>query len=64
MRHPASGSKWSRNHAQHCGGDRDWLEAHAFPAGFTVIPRGRTGHYGHGESEAAQTNRGSGGEPE
>jgi hypothetical protein len=39
-------SKWSRYHANHCGCGRDWLEAHAVPAGFTVIPRGKTGYYG------------------
>ncbi len=39
-------SKWSRYHATHCGCGRDWLEAHALPAGFTVIPRGKTGFYG------------------
>ncbi|MFE9559248.1 hypothetical protein ACFYOD_38190 [Streptomyces sp. NPDC006703] len=39
-------SKWSRYHAQHCGCGENWLEAHALPAGFTMIPRGRTGYYG------------------
>lgn len=39
-------SKWSRYHATHCGCGRDWLEAHAIPAGFTVIPRGKSGYYG------------------
>ncbi|MCW2880551.1 MAG: hypothetical protein JWQ95_4651 [Sphaerisporangium sp.] len=39
-------SKWRGYHAQHCGCGQDWLEAHAVPAGFTVIPRGRTGYYG------------------
>ncbi|WP_232542629.1 hypothetical protein [Streptomyces sp. QHH-9511] len=39
-------SKWSRYHATHCGCGQDWLTAHAIPAGFTVIPRGRTGYYG------------------
>ncbi|MEU0256680.1 hypothetical protein ABZ299_30335 [Streptomyces sp. NPDC006184] len=38
--------KWAGYHAQHCGCGRDWLEAHAVPAGFTVILRGRTGYYG------------------
>lgn len=33
-------------HATHCGCGRDWLEAHAIPAGFTVIPRGKSGYYG------------------
>jgi hypothetical protein len=33
-------------HARHCGCGRDWLEAHAVPAGFTVIPRGKTVYYG------------------
>ncbi|MFC5664349.1 hypothetical protein ACFP3U_15315 [Kitasatospora misakiensis] len=27
-----------------CG--QDWLTAHAIPAGFTVLPRGKTGYYG------------------
>ncbi|MET7606379.1 hypothetical protein [Streptomyces avermitilis] len=39
-------SKWSRYHATHCGCGQDWLEAHAIPAGFTVIPRGKSGYYG------------------
>ncbi|MFJ9845872.1 hypothetical protein ACIRYZ_36605 [Kitasatospora sp. NPDC101155] len=39
-------SKWSRYHATHCGCGQDWLEAHAIPAGFTVLPRGKTGYYG------------------
>ncbi|MFI6416145.1 hypothetical protein ACIBG6_01720 [Streptomyces sp. NPDC050842] len=39
-------SKWSRYHATHCGCGQDWLTAHAVPAGFTVIPRGRSGYYG------------------
>ncbi|MEU8528364.1 hypothetical protein AB0C77_22630 [Streptomyces sp. NPDC048629] len=39
-------SKWSRYHATHCGCGQDWLTAHAIPAGFTVIPRGKTGYYG------------------
>lgn len=39
-------SKWSRYHARHCGCGQDWLEAHVIPAGFTVLPRGRTGYYG------------------
>ncbi|MEU3565414.1 hypothetical protein [Kitasatospora sp. NPDC006786] len=39
-------SKWGRYHATHCGCGQDWLEAHAIPAGFTVLPRGRTGYYG------------------
>ncbi|WP_245880834.1 DUF3072 domain-containing protein [Streptomyces zhaozhouensis] len=38
-------SKWSRYHARHCGCGRDWLTAHAIPAGFTVLPRGNTGYY-------------------
>ncbi|MEV0750492.1 hypothetical protein AB0I75_35700 [Streptomyces sp. NPDC050273] len=38
--------KWAGYHARHCGCGRDWLEAHAVPAGFTVIPRGKTGYYG------------------
>ncbi|MER6241076.1 hypothetical protein [Streptomyces clavifer] len=38
--------KWAGYHARHCGCERDWLEAHAVPAGFTVIPRGKTGYYG------------------
>ncbi|MFJ9447202.1 hypothetical protein ACIRRH_35935 [Kitasatospora sp. NPDC101235] len=39
-------SKWGRYHATHCGCGGDWLEAHAIPAGFTVLPRGRSGYYG------------------
>lgn len=39
-------SKWSRYHATHCGCGQDWLTAHAVPAGFTVIPRGKSGYYG------------------
>lgn len=39
-------SKWSRYHATHCGCGQDWLTAHAIPAGFTVLPRGRTRYYG------------------
>ncbi|MET9436908.1 hypothetical protein [Streptomyces sp. NPDC006551] len=39
-------SKWSRYHATHCGCGQDWLTAHAIPAGFTIIPRGKTGYYG------------------
>ncbi|MET9693475.1 hypothetical protein ABZY81_34405 [Streptomyces sp. NPDC006514] len=39
-------SKWRGYHAHHCGCGQDWVEAHAVPAGFTVIPRGRTGSYG------------------
>ncbi|MGW6570059.1 hypothetical protein [Streptomyces sp. NPDC054975] len=39
-------SKWSRYHNTHCGCGQDWLTAHAIPAGFTVIPRGKTGYYG------------------
>ncbi|MEV7237849.1 hypothetical protein AB0N06_29020 [Streptomyces sp. NPDC051020] len=39
-------SKWSRYHANHCGCGQDWLTAHAIPAGFTVLRRGRTGYYG------------------
>ncbi|MEU9056453.1 hypothetical protein AB0D37_39715 [Streptomyces sp. NPDC048384] len=38
--------KWAGYHARYCGCGRDWLEAHAIPAGFTVIPRGKTGYYG------------------
>ncbi|MFG2600687.1 hypothetical protein [Streptomyces sp. NPDC048462] len=38
--------KWAGYHARHCGCGRDWLEAHAVPAGFTVIPRGKSGYYG------------------
>lgn len=38
--------KWAGYHARHCGCVRDWLEAHAVPAGFTVILRGKTGYYG------------------
>jgi hypothetical protein len=38
--------KWAGYHARHCGCGRDWLDAHAAPAGFTVLPRGRTGYYG------------------
>ncbi|WP_328506006.1 hypothetical protein [Streptomyces sp. NBC_00391] len=38
--------KWAVYHARHCGCGQDWLEAHAVPAGFTVIPRGKTGYYG------------------
>ncbi|MBL1101801.1 hypothetical protein [Streptomyces coffeae] len=38
--------KWAGYHARHCGCGQDWLEAHAVPAGFTVIPRGKTGYYG------------------
>lgn len=38
-------SKWSRYHAMHCGCGQDWLTAHAVPAGFTVLPRGKTGYY-------------------
>ncbi|KOU84334.1 MULTISPECIES: DUF3072 domain-containing protein [unclassified Streptomyces] len=38
--------KWAGYHARHCGCGLDWLEGHAVPAGFTVIPRGRTGYYG------------------
>ena len=38
--------KWAGYHARHCGCGRDWLEAHAVPAGFTVITRGKTGYYG------------------
>ncbi|MEV7239540.1 hypothetical protein AB0N06_38520 [Streptomyces sp. NPDC051020] len=33
-------------HARHCECGHDWLEAHAVPVGFTVIPRGGTGYYG------------------
>ncbi|MFI8793108.1 hypothetical protein [Streptomyces sp. NPDC055105] len=39
-------SKWARYHATHCGCGQDWLTAHAIPAGFTVIPRGKSGYYG------------------
>ncbi|MFG2563067.1 hypothetical protein [Streptomyces sp. NPDC048496] len=39
-------SKWSRYHATHCDCGQDWLTAHAVPAGFTVLPRGKTGYYG------------------
>jgi hypothetical protein len=39
-------SKWSHYHATHCGCGQDWLTAHAIPAGFTVLPRGKTGYYG------------------
>ncbi|WP_326651624.1 MULTISPECIES: hypothetical protein [unclassified Streptomyces] len=39
-------SKWGRYHATHCGCGQDWLTVHAVPAGFTVIPRGKTGYYG------------------
>ncbi|MFI2189079.1 hypothetical protein [Streptomyces sioyaensis] len=39
-------SKWGRYHATHCGCGEDWLTAHAIPAGFTVLPRGKTGYYG------------------
>ncbi|MFG2334302.1 hypothetical protein ACGFMM_32525 [Streptomyces sp. NPDC048604] len=39
-------SKWSRYHATHCGCGQDWLTAHVIPAGFTVIPRGKSGYYG------------------
>ncbi|MGW6286335.1 hypothetical protein [Streptomyces sp. NPDC055107] len=38
--------KWAGYHARHCGCGLNWLEAHAVPAGFTVIPRGKTGYYG------------------
>ncbi|MDF9867871.1 MULTISPECIES: hypothetical protein [Streptomyces] len=38
--------KWAGYHARHCGCGLDWFEAHAVPAGFTVIPRGKTGYYG------------------
>ncbi|WP_344358168.1 hypothetical protein [Streptomyces gobitricini] len=38
-------SEWSRYHANHCGCGQDWLTAHAVPAGFQVLPRGRTGYY-------------------
>lgn len=55
-------SKWRRYHATHCGCGQDWLTAHALPAGFTVLPRGRTGYYGligpgltEGVDEAALT---------
>ncbi|MGW4851239.1 hypothetical protein ACWEPZ_08360 [Streptomyces sp. NPDC004288] len=36
----------SRYHSRHCGCGQDWLTAHAIPAGFTVIPRGKTDYYG------------------
>ncbi|MEU9994200.1 hypothetical protein [Streptomyces sp. NPDC050848] len=39
-------SKWRRYHATHCDCGQDWLTAHAIPAGFTVIPRGKSGYYG------------------
>ncbi|WP_328398206.1 hypothetical protein OHS70_16610 [Streptomyces sp. NBC_00390] len=39
-------SKWGRYHATHCGCGQDWLTVHPVPAGFTVIPRGKTGYYG------------------
>ncbi|MFJ1936634.1 hypothetical protein ACIOGZ_28730 [Kitasatospora sp. NPDC088160] len=39
-------SKWRRYHATHCGCGGDWLEDHAVPAGFTVLPRGKSGYYG------------------
>ncbi|MET9878571.1 hypothetical protein ABZZ36_28640 [Actinacidiphila glaucinigra] len=39
-------SKWRRYHAMHCGCGQDWLAAHAIPAGFTVLPRGKTSYYG------------------
>ena len=45
-------SKWGRYHATHrkCGQDR--LTAHAIPAGFTVLPRSKTGYYGPGGAPA------------
>lgn len=38
--------KWAGYQARHCGCGLDRLEAHAIPAGFTVVPRGKTGYYG------------------
>lgn len=38
-------SKWRRYHGNHCGCGQDWVTAHAIPAGFTVLPRGKTGYY-------------------
>lgn len=38
-------SKWAGYHARHCGCGQDWLTAHVVPAGFTVIPRGKSGYY-------------------
>ncbi|MCX4511215.1 hypothetical protein OHA27_13040 [Streptomyces sp. NBC_01619] len=39
-------SKWAGYHARHCGCGQDWITAHVVPAGFTVIPRGKSGYYG------------------
>jgi hypothetical protein len=39
-------SKWGRYHAIRCGCGQDWLTAHAIPAGFTILPRGKTGYHG------------------
>lgn len=39
-------SKWAGYHARHCGCGQDWLTAHVVPAGFTVIPWGKSGCYG------------------
>ncbi|MFJ5952576.1 hypothetical protein [Streptomyces noursei] len=49
--------RWlQRAYPMRSGCGQDWLTAHAIPAGFTVLSRGKTGYYGlvgPGSSERA-----------